>query len=292
MFNHSPNINTPLLDIVRPSVQFPINSPPILPPPDYHTLINECNGYQCKIEELLRKYEIDRLYSEKFPILKQYNIVFLIDDYGYMNTQLEEGPHKTRYDELKSVIKIVVEISAIFNDDGIDIYFLNRDPVFCVNSTVNIDDILKDKPHRQKRLTECCSQIFSRFNQSENPVLFVIATGSVPIDECGNIDISNFSCCINNRNIDNINISLLSCSYANNTIAYLNKYDNKEKNVDTLDDYLSEKKKIINAHGSNCSYSLGHHTARLLIAPLFPEIGCLYESKFQGCKSKKRCIII
>ena len=275
-----------LVNRLRPSLPTPDNNPHI-PPPDYHTLINKCKGYG--VEDLLRKYEIDKLYSEKFPILEDYDIVFLIDDSGSMNTPLKQGPHETRWDELKSVIKIVIEIANIFDDDGIDLYFLNRDPVYCVNSYRNIDDILRDKPYGQTPLTESCCQIFSHFDQSEKPVLLVIATDGVPTDSHGHLDIDNFTSCIKNRNADKIFISFLACSDSENDIAYLNKLDKKEKNIDTLDDYLSEKKEVIAAQGKNFSYSLGDHTARLLLGPLCPQLDSLDETRL---KIKKKCTIL
>lgn len=276
-----------LLNRPRPSAPTPDNNPPV-PPPDYHTLLNECKGYH--VDELLRKYEIDKLYSEKFSILEDYDIVFLLDDSGSMNTPLHEGPYDTRWDELKGVVKIVVEIATIFDDDGIDIYFLNRDPVFSVNSVANIDNILRDKPYGRTPLTERCNNIFSRFNNSEKPVLLVIATDGMPTDKRGHININEFSSCITNRNCDNIYISFLACSDSDSDVAYLNKLDKKVKNVDTLDDYLSERKEVIAVQGKEFSYSLGDHTSRLLLGPLCPELDSLDETKRK--KRKKQCIIL
>ena len=254
------------------------------PPPCY----NESKGE--RLEKLLEKYEIDKLYSEKFSILEDYDIVFLLDDSGSMNTPLDEGSYDTRWDELKGVVKIVVEIATIFDDDGIDIYFLNRDPVFSVNSVANIDNILRGKPYGRTPLTERCNNIFSQFNNSEKPVLLVIATDGMPTDKHGHININEFSSCITNRNCDNIYISFLACSDSDSDVAYLNKLDKKVKNVDTLDDYLSERKEVIAVQGKEFSYSLGDHTSRLLLGPLCPELDSLDETKIK--KRKKQCIIL
>ena len=77
-----------------------------------------------KIHNLISKYEIDNLFSEKLDVLSNYEIVLLIDDSGSMNTPLVDSIHNTRWDELKEVVKIVIEVTTIFDDDGIDINFL------------------------------------------------------------------------------------------------------------------------------------------------------------------------
>ncbi len=49
-----------------------------------------------------------------------------------MNEQLEDSPlnrgkfKATRWDELQEFMKISIEIAAVLNEDGCDVYFLNR----------------------------------------------------------------------------------------------------------------------------------------------------------------------
>ena len=50
---------------------------PSAPPPNYDEVISSLNKNQ-KIYDLVRKYEIDPLFSEKLEILSQYEIEFTI----------------------------------------------------------------------------------------------------------------------------------------------------------------------------------------------------------------------
>ena len=114
------------------------------------------------------------------------------------------------------------------------------------------------------------------------------ATDGVPTNRFGHDDIKNFTNCIKTRNCDKFFISFLACSDCDRDVEYLNKLDKKVKNVDTLDDYLSERKEVINAQRKNFSYSLGDHTARLLLGPLCSELDSLDETKL----NKNKCIIL
>mgnify|MGYP003675548273 CR=1 FL=1 len=272
-----------LCDRPRPSAPPPLDIDlHSQPPPCY----NEPKGE--RLEKLLEKYEIDKLYSEKFPYLEDYDIVFLIDDSGSMNSPLSESQHATRWDELKEVVKIVVEIATIFDDDGVDLYFLNREPIYNVKHSSNVEFLLRERPYGRTPLTEKCNDIFSKYSGKEKPVLLVIATDGVPTNRFGHHDIKNFTKCIKTRNCNKFFISFLACSDCDRDVEYLNKLDKKVKNVDTLDDYLSERKEVINAQGKNFSYSLGDHTARLLLGPLCPELDSLDETKL----NKNKCIIL
>ena len=95
-------------------------------PPDYHQVISYNDYIQPsapqqplsksqKIQNLITKYEIDNLFSEKLDILSNFEIVLLIDDSGSMNTPLSNSNHNTRWDELKEVVNIVLEIATIYD---------------------------------------------------------------------------------------------------------------------------------------------------------------------------------
>lgn len=67
--------------------------------------------------------------------------MLLLDDSGSMNTPLNDTHHSTRWDELKYVVKIVISVATIFDEDGIDIHFLNRESHFNVKSLSEVNEI-------------------------------------------------------------------------------------------------------------------------------------------------------
>ena len=244
-----------------------------------------------RLNNLENEFEMGIKYREKLPILSDFEIVLLVDDSGSMNTPLENSVHATRWDELKEVIHITIKISTIFDENGIDIYFLNRNNIFGITDFKQMHNILMPKPYGRTPLTKKVAEIFDRYHNCEKPILLVIATDGVPTNDYGNIDIENFKNIINNKNHSKFYVSFLACSDRDEDIKYLNILDKKVPNVDTLDDYLSEKKEVLSVQGINFNYSLGDHVARLLLGPICPEMDSLDEVKFKKFK-KLRCTIL
>ena len=232
-----------------------------------------------KIHNLISKYEIDNLFSEKLDVLSNYEIVLLIDDSGSMNTPLVDSIHNTRWDELKEVVKIVIEVATIFDDDGIDINFLNRQNYENVRDINYVNSILEEKPYGLTPLNSSLIQIFDKYQNSVKPVLVVIATDGIPTNIAGYEDIGTFKKTLKNKNHSNFFISFLACSDNDNDVGYLNKLDKEIPNIDTLDDYHSELKEVKKAQGKKFNYTFGDHVMRLLLGPLYPELDKLDEKK-------------
>ena len=264
------------------------------PPPGYNQVIRETNitessfinenkiAKKNKIRKLIEKYEIDPLFSEKLDLLNDFEIVLLIDDSGSMNTPLSDNSkYSTRWEELKSVVNIVISIATIYDEDGIDIYFLNRNNEKKIKCLEQVSNILDDPPQGLTPLTSSLTEIFNNFSYSLKPVLVVIATDGVPYN--GINDLENFKKLLINKNHDRFFISFLACSDQEKDIGYLNELDFIVPNVDTLDDYNSEKKEVIKAQGKDFSYTFGDHVVRLLLGPICEELDKLDEANHRWC---------
>lgn len=261
---------------------YPAPSAPLPPPPYYQGSRGE------RINRLLEQHEIDILFGEKLSILEDFEIVLLLDDSGSMNSPLSDGgKHATRWDELKSVVNIVIDIATIFDNSGVDIYFLNRRSLLNVKQFSYLDSILNQLPNGRTPLTSKCQEIFDNYHNCSKNVLLVIATDGIPTDPSGNQDTKNFKKCLLEKNHSKFYVSFLACSDQDEDVAYLNKLDKKVPNVDTLDDYLSELKEVKSAQGKHFKYSLGDHICRLLLGPICPELDSLDEKKI-----KKTCVIL
>ena len=243
---------------------------PSAQPPSYSQVISPYNKNQ-KIYDLVQKYEIDPLFSEKLETLSDYEIVLLLDDSGSMNTPLSDSQHSTRWDELKYVVKIVISIATIFDENGVDIHFLNRESHFCVKSLEQVENALSGFPYGNTPLTEKFNLILNQFDDSLKPVLVIIASDGVP----NNLD--SFTKSLQNKNHNKFYISFLACSDQEFDIGYLNELDNNIPNVDVLDDYNSELKEVQQAQGKGFRYTFGDHIVRLLVGPLYPELDHLDE---------------
>jgi hypothetical protein len=49
-------------------------------------------------------------------------------------------------DELKQTVSIVVDLASVFDPDGVDIYFLNREPIFHVQNSEQLVPIFAIPP--------------------------------------------------------------------------------------------------------------------------------------------------
>lgn len=240
---------------------------------------------QSRLNFLINKYEISPLFSEKISVLKNFEIVFLLDDSGSMNTKVD-NTSKTRWIELREVVKTAMEVATIYDKNGIDIYFLNRDPHRNIKNFDTINHIFSQEPMGLTPLTENLEKIFESYKNCDKPVLVVIATDGVPTNFRGQSDIESFRRCLDKRDSNKFFISILACSDVEKDIEYLNKIDKKVKNVDVIDDYISEKKEVLAVQGRHFKYTIGDHVLRLLLGSIFPEFDKLDER--QNC----RCTIL
>ena len=241
--------------------------PPGVPTPDYDVSNTKGN----KIYDFINTYKINPLFSEKLDLLKNYKIVLLIDDSGSMNTKLSDSKYETRWDELKDVIKIVISITSVYNENGIDVNFLNRRNYKNIKSIQEIQDIFNERPSGLTPLTSKLNDVFNNNSNSDKPLLIIIPTDGLP-SENGEIEVKSFENLLKNRNSTKFLISFLACSNDEKEIGYLTKIKKKIKNISILSDYNSKFKEITTIENSNFKYTLGDHIVTLLLGPVCSEI--------------------
>lgn len=142
-----------------------------------------------KFHELMQKHNISGFFSRKLKNLHSFKIVFILDDSGSMNKQLEESPlnknsyKATRWDELQEFIKISIEIANAVNPDGCDVYFLNRRMVKNVKKPEEISSSFKKKPSGFTPITKRLTTVL-RNNMpnvlNDKKLLVVIVTDGEP----------------------------------------------------------------------------------------------------------------
>lgn len=89
-----------------------------------------------KFRHIVRKFEISNEFSARLQQMVGFKVVFVFDDSGSMNTVLQDSPlnnsstlfRATRWDELRYFAQIAVQIACLFDQQGCDVYFLNRQP--------------------------------------------------------------------------------------------------------------------------------------------------------------------
>eukprot|EP01130_Rhizamoeba_saxonica_P010836 TRINITY_DN4469_c0_g1_i1.p1 TRINITY_DN4469_c0_g1~~TRINITY_DN4469_c0_g1_i1.p1 ORF type:complete len:587 (+),score=145.49 TRINITY_DN4469_c0_g1_i1:11-1771(+) len=270
--------------------------------PNYYELVAELKGRLCEVEsdseyvdqalnevlsgfyafccqhipehplyKVFEMYNIGTLYRNELLSICRFDIVLVLDDSGSMNCSAGEG--KTRWDELREVSKICIEIGSALDDDGIDIIFLNRQGMENVTSYEQAAPLFSSRASGGTPLSGALSKAYER-KSPEKPLIVIIATDGVP----NNLD--SFTRLLKQRDTENIFINCLACSDNDNDVGYLNDLDVEVPNMDVLDDFCSEKREVMRVQGEDFHYTFGDHVARVVMGSVFSKYDRLDEVKF------------
>jgi len=227
-----------------------------------------------EFQQVVNRYEINHTFATKLRALDGYEIVFICDDSGSMNTPLGDlaGPFvkvPSRWDELKQTVSIVVDIASVLDPDGVDIYFLNREPLFHVRNSSELIPIFAVPAAGPTPIVPVLRRVLrdKQHQIEERKLLILLATDGVPTDSQGKRDIRSFEYVLKHeRNPTNrIPVTIIACTDDDDCIGYLNEWDKKIPNLDVVDDYRSEKKEIQGRQGKNFPFSFGDYVVKILM---------------------------
>ncbi|KAI8831506.1 hypothetical protein BJ741DRAFT_580718 [Chytriomyces cf. hyalinus JEL632] len=205
------------------------------------------------------------------PHKHAYDIVVICDDSGSMNTKSTAGlnvsnpfaPMPTRWDELKETVAIVTYIACILDDDGIDIYFLNRAALSHVTSTEQLEQAFSDSPRGYTPTARVLRQVLNdRRHKKESDgakkLLVLIAT-----DDSGDDDKDGLKDVLTREGPNKVPVVFLTCTDDDEEIGYL-----------TLS-FLRRQVKAV--QGPQFPFSRGDWVCKMLLGPVDPEMDMLDE---------------
>ncbi|CAF0949327.1 unnamed protein product [Adineta steineri] len=266
-----------------------------------------------EFQQLVARYEINHTFATKLRALEGYEIVFICDDSGSMNTPLGNlsGPFDkmpSRWDELKQTVSIVVDIASVLDPDGVDIYFLNREPLFHVRNSSQLISVFAVPPAGPTPIVSVLRRVLrdKQHEIEERKLLILLATDGVPTDNQGHRDIRSFEYVLKHERkpVNRIPVTIIACTDDNDCIGYLNDWDKKIPNLDVVDDYRNEKREIQGRQGKQFPFSFGDYVVKILMGGVDSWFDDLDEKKVttdgygrttegNGNKRKKqRCIIL
>ncbi|CAF1079299.1 unnamed protein product, partial [Didymodactylos carnosus] len=224
-----------------------------------------------RINQIAQKYEINPALESRLRILEGFEIVLLCDDSGSMNTPLEIGT-QTRWDEMKQIVNIILDICIIFDSNGVDIYFLNRRPVQNVTNMSQLNECFSSKPQGMTPIVPTLRNILRTKGVQANEgkkLLIFIATDGAPTNDQGQVDIQSLEYVVRNeRNPQTTYISFLACTDDNDSVAYLSNWDKQMQNVDVVDDYKTEKQEVQRQRGYQFPFSYGDYIVKALLGAI------------------------
>ncbi|CAF4604449.1 unnamed protein product, partial [Rotaria sp. Silwood2] len=159
-------------------------------------------------QELVARYEINHTFATKLRALEGYEIVFICDDSGSMNTPLGY--------ELKQTISIVIDLASVFDPDDVDVCFLNCEPVFHVRNSEQLVPIFAVRPSDPTPIVSVfrCVLRDKQHEIEERKLLILLATDGVPTDNQGHRDIRSFEYVLKQERkpTNRIPVTIIACT--------------------------------------------------------------------------------
>lgn len=254
-----------------------------------------------QFDEIVRKYEISGRFASQLRQLDGYKVVVICDDSGSMDSTVTTPDSsdyrslQTRFQELKGTVSTVVEVVSLSSSGGVDVYFLNRPPVLNVTNVTMLNDSFVPKPSGYTPIYKVLKKVFdtNRILLSEKKLLVILATDGEPTDDFGNTDFQKkliYDLLMSRH--EKIFVSILACTDDDESIDYLNEWDNKIPRLDVVDDFYSEKKKILSVQGPSFSFSRGDYVVKAILGSSVKEIDTLDEICVTGYKKPFVCSIL
>ena len=259
-----------------------------------------------KFKDIIVRHQINYDFALRLRALEGFQIVMILDDSTSMCSPIIDGFQDeispfgrlpTRWDELKHIVSIVIDLGSTLDHDGIDVHFLNREPLLHVHDSSQLNETFSMAPNGPTPLTRVLSEILEskRAQVHDRKLLILIATDGVPTNESGLNDLQNLANVLMNDRFpvhDRIYVTFIACTNDLESVSYLNEFDKKIPFVDVLDDYPSERAEILSVQGKNFPFSYGDYVVKILMGSVDPWFDQLDEKKVKlsplGMKHQRR----
>jgi len=235
-----------------------------------------------KFKDIITKYNINYDFAFRLRALEGFEIVMILDDSSSMYTPNIDRNQKgispfsqlpTRWDELRHVVSIVVDLASTLDPDGIDIYFLNRSPLLHVTDSSQLNETFSRLPNGPTPITRVLKEVLNvkRAHILDRKLLILIATDGLPTGDKGQNDLPALEKVLRHErqpSMDRIYVSFIACTNDLQSVGYLNRFDKTIPYVDVLDDYESERKEILAVQGQTFPFSYGDYVVKILMGSI------------------------
>lgn len=218
--------------------------------------------------------------AKHLETLRGYEVVVVCDDSGSMNTPLD-GTEQTRWDQLRKVVTMGLEVIMPLNPRGVDLYFLNQDSLRHVKDHAQVLQIFSKSPEGYTPLVPVLEKVFqlpaSRRGHDKKLLVFIAADGALT-DEDGNETIDQLErLMIEKRQQETTFVQFLICTDEPQHVDYLTGWDRTMKNVDVTRDFKREKDRIQQCRRYAHPFTMGDYVVKALVGAIVPEIDVINE---------------
>jgi len=270
------------IDQVPPSVP---SAPPHVDPPAPQPPRNTAFTNWVRDNEILSDTALYLL-----SVLTRVKVVMLVDDSGSMGSKIVEPGaqinlfssqnQKTRWMEAQqAAITLVNMVTAIPNEYGFDVWFLNRGKVLNVSKPSDLEAMFMNPPSSGTPLNGTLNTIFNTYSNLTNNsihVLLLTLSDGEPSDVNGNINVL-----VNTLNAKPplFHVSLIECNDNEEEMAFMDSLDGKVFNFHNSDDYRLELARVKSQQGNNFKYTYTDYIISAVLSTFIPSYFLLDQNK-------------
>jgi hypothetical protein len=187
-----------------------------------------------KLKKIKDKYEISETYIQQFQNLSSYKIAFVLDDSSTMtstieNSRLQNGfTRPRRWDELLEYTICAIDLANLYNINGVDCYFLNRDSVKQVKNGENIKPSFTGEPIGQSPILDKFDQILkdneTYYKGQDGKLLITIVADGPSTDTKGIVNIKRLKEAIKDLH-RNIRVRIVSITDDHTSMEFLDDWE-------------------------------------------------------------------
>jgi len=258
-----------------PTVSAPAEQDPVL--------VAEQQGLKQQVlDNLVQKYNILTPLQRMLCYLREFDFVILCDDSGSMSApctyQNADGSTQrdTRWTEAHKFVMSLLDYTLALDDDGIDLFFMNR-PNVHVNTKSDIDAAFQKQPNGSTPLVRTMNTIFEKYKSSPKNIMLIVVTDGVPDEPTKDLEeiISKMITFPNPK----YRISLVLATDDDAVVELFSKIDTKFDCFDVSDDFISEKNQIMKVQGRDFKFTYGDYICKILLAPICTALDNLDEKR-------------
>jgi len=260
-------------------------------PPSYMQAINlqekidekkiEGKEKQLKMfNDFATRFSISNNFIAKFQAMRAFKVVLICDDSGSMRNDAYICEFATmgtigitRFDELKTMVKLIVESTKMITNSDIDIVFMNRKGKKNISTFDDIKSHFTDMPDGYTPLADTLRKVVSdneEYMKENNLIIYILTDGSpTTTDGYDDKDTVRRNISAYMQNFRNLYMTFMMCVSDEDLLDFADKIGQQHKRVGVVDEFNVEVKEM-KERGINMSY--GDYVTKALLVAIDPDI--------------------
>ncbi len=247
---------------------------------------------------LISQNDISPTISKKLKkLLLVSEILILCDDNKSMNANIVNpvSNNTTRWNELKYLTSIVVDIVTSINNNNVNIYFTNNEQTHTISKKSELNDIFNFKPNGTNPLTESISFVHkNKIVSSDKELVIIVITDEMSIE----YNLLGLYYVLTDKN-NNTHVALVECAYEQEKYESLIGWNDRIYNFYKTNNYYDELQKIKKLYGEKLyKFNYIDYVCKILLSTFSEydfdkEITIKEEQKkiIEDENKKRRCVI-